>query len=177
LIAGVDQVKHSIEGIAAPVRALQATFKELGEVMLAAFAVERVAHVIEQFAELGTQTQRTATLLGTTAGEVAGLNLLAQATGGGLEGMTFAFQRLGLALARADAGSEQARAALTALGLQAKDLEGLPLEAKLELLANKFSVIKDGVEKDAIAMALLGRAGASMIPIFNQGSDAIRKFA
>ena len=69
-----------------------------------------------------------------------------------------------------------ANQALKALGLTARDFIALPTQAKLEALADRFSVLKDGTEKDAIATTLLSRAGMQMIPTFNLGSEAMREF-
>jgi hypothetical protein len=176
LTSAVEQVKSSITSITDPIQSLKSTLTEFGEIFAAVFAVEKIAKFVESFAELGTQTERTAALLGTSASQVSGLNLMAEASGGTLGELTSAVERLGLSLARSDAGSQQARAGLAALGISARELQALPLEGKLELLASKFSVLKDGSEKDAIAMALLGRAGANMIPIFNEGAGAIAEF-
>ncbi len=176
LLAGIEQAKDAIQSLTAPITAIHSSFKELGEAAAAAFAVHEIADFVEKFANLGTQTERAATLLGTSASQIGGFSLLAQAAGGDLGEMTHAMERLGLALSRSDAGSGQAKAALDALGISARQLESLPLEGKMELLAQKFSVLKDGSEKDAIAMALLGRAGAEMIPIFNEGAGAMAEF-
>ena len=176
LLAGIEQAKEAITGLTAPIQAVNDSFKELGEAAAAAFAVHEIAEFVEGFADLGTQTERAATLLGVSASQIGGFSLLAEAAGGNLSEMTHAVERLGLALARSDAGSAQAKAALDALGISAKQLEALPLEGKMELLADRFSRLKDGSEKDAISMALLGRAGADMIPIFNQGAGAIAEF-
>lgn len=44
----------------------------------------------------------------------------------------------------------------------------------LEAMANAFSHYKDDANKAAIATQLMGRSGAAMIPLLDQGSDAIK---
>jgi len=46
-------------------------------------------------------------------------------------------------------------------------------EEVLLRVADKFSQMADGIEKTAIAQDLFGRAGAKMIPMLNQGREAI----
>lgn len=176
LMSAIAKATEGIESMAAPIKAVSASLGELGEAVVAAFAVEKIGQFIEKFAELGIQTQRIASLLGIGTDQVAGFEALAKASGTSLDGMTMALERMGMNLARAGQGSEQARAALAALGVTAKQLQDLPIQGQLELLADRFSRIKDGIDKDAIAIALLGRAGAQMIPVFNQGAEALHEF-
>lgn len=177
LIAGIDKATDAVKGFAKPFEELQSNFALIGEAIAAAFAVERIAAFFENMAELGVQTQRTAALLGISTQAVSGLDIAAKASGGSLEGMTMSLERFGLALVKGDAGSKQQSAALSALGMSAKDFVGVPLPDVLAKLSDSFAVMKDGIDKDAIAMALLGRGGAQMIPIFNQGSHAFEEFA
>lgn len=176
-ISSMEHVAESLTGIATPLSKIQGIAKEAGEALAAAFAIEKIAEFEEHMEHLAVATQRTMALLGATAGQVATINVAAEAAGMSLETVVHSMERLGLALARADAGSLQAKAALEALGISAKSFADLDTAGKMALLADKFSVVKDGIEKDAIAMALLGRGGAAMIPVFNQGAHAMEEFA
>jgi hypothetical protein len=177
LIAGIHEATNAIKGFAEPLEGLQSHFAQIGEAIAGAFAVEKISEFFEKMSELGVQTQRTAALLGISASSVSGLDVAAKASGGSLEGMTMSLERFGVALVKGEAGGKQQTAALQALGMSAKDFVGVPLPDVLSKLADSFSVMKDGIDKDAIAMALLGRGGAQMIPIFNQGSHAFEEFA
>jgi hypothetical protein len=176
LIDGVAAVKESILSIAEPIAAVQESLGAFGEAFAAAFAVEKIAGFFEHFAELGTQTQQAATLLGIGTDKISGLDIAAKASGGSLEGLVQSMERLGASLANAEGGSEKAKAGLQALGISAKEFQALSPQKQLEELAEKFSRLKDGIDKDAIAMAIMGRAGAQMIPIFNEGAEGLREF-
>jgi hypothetical protein len=176
LIEGVDRVKESIEELAAPIHGMIGAFGEMGEALLAAFAVEKVSEFFEKFAEMGAQTLKFATLLGTNTEEIGALDLVAKGSDTTLRGLTQSMERLGMTLAQAGGGSEKAKAGLEALGIEAKEFQALRPEAQLQELAEKFSVLKDGIDKDAIAMAVMGRAGAEMIPLFNRGAEGIQSF-
>jgi hypothetical protein len=177
LIAGIEGAKSALEGFTAPFEKITSAAGKIGEALASAFAVHEIDEFFRRMAELGVQTQRTAALLGVSTSAVSGLDIAAQASGGTLEGMTSSLERFGLNLVKGAAGSKQQEAALRALGLSAKDFVGVPLPDVLGKLADHFSVLKDGIDKDAIAIALLGRAGAQMIPLFNQGSGAFKEFA
>jgi hypothetical protein len=66
--------------------------------------------------------------------------------------------------------------AFAALGISVKSADG-SLKSSSQVLteiAGKFAGYKDGAAKTAIAIQLLGRAGADLIPMLNQGADGMR---
>lgn len=73
--------------------------------------------------------------------------------------------------------SSKAAEAFRAMGVSITDVQGriLPMETIILSLSDKFASYRDGVEKTALAQLLFGRSGADMIPLLNQGADAIRQ--
>lgn len=65
--------------------------------------------------------------------------------------------------------------AFNALGISVRDASGQVKSSDTILaeVADRFASYRDGANKTAIAVALFGRAGASMIPLLNQGAAAI----
>src|SRR5579862_2256759 len=115
LVDGVAGVKSSIDSISESAR-------HLAEAFGIGFSVDKLAQFVDGFANLGTQTERNSALLGESANKIGGYSLMAEAAGGNLEELVHSVERMGLALTRADAGSAQATAALSALGISAKEL-------------------------------------------------------
>ena len=72
--------------------------------------------------------------------------------------------------------SQQA-AAFNSMGIKVRDASGHIKDANTVLLelSDKFKKAPDGPQKTATAIALFGRAGNDMIPVLNQGSEALRK--
>ncbi len=66
--------------------------------------------------------------------------------------------------------------AFAATGIAARDAAGniRPTEDVLLDLADVFQRMPDGAEKTALAVQLLGRSGADLIPLLNGGSEALR---
>jgi hypothetical protein len=174
LIAGIAQATQHIESLTAPVRALTDHFKELSEAALAALGIEKF---IDSMAELGEKTERAATILGVTTEQVGEFNAIAKLTGTSSDGMAIALERMQLNLQRAQSGATPAARALETLNLSAKDLIGLPIPQQLDLLADRLSRFADGGNKTAVVMALMGRSGAQMIPVFDQGSKGLEELA
>lgn len=102
----------------------------------------------------------------------------ASTTGTDLESVAKASMKLSKGLF--DAGQDgkgPAAEALQKLGISAKDAEGKLRSADDVMLAvaTKFKAMPDGVNKTALAMQLFGKSGADLIPMLNQGGDAIEK--
>ena len=76
-------------------------------------------------------------------------------------------------------GSKQAAAPFKALGISVTDSKGKlkTADAVLLQIADRFKEMGKDPAKPGLAMKLLGRAGAEMIPLLNMGGDAIDKLS
>lgn len=65
---------------------------------------------------------------------------------------------------------------LAAVGIAARDASGKmrPVSEVMAELAEKLAEMPDGAEKTALAMELMGRGGADMIPMLNGGKKALK---
>jgi hypothetical protein len=171
--AAITELRETMEGFAAPISGLMSALGELKETLVAAFAIEQISEFIEQMAQLGTATERSMAILGVSSKEVAQLSLIAQASGGTLQGMTSSLERLQVNLQKAGDATTPVGQALKAIGLSASDLVGIPIPQQMDKIADGLAKFADGGNKTAIAIALLGRGGANMIPILDQGSAGL----
>jgi hypothetical protein len=103
-----------------------------------------------------------------------------------------AFQGLALAASQSGVSTEDFRnamvklqqavadnsPALAAMGIAVQDANGnlKSTEEVLFAVSNKFASYRDGAGKTALATDLLGKSGAKMVPVFNQGEEALREF-
>ena len=115
--------------------------------------------------------------LGASTSEIQQIGAVAKLTGGDFGQMALQLERMQLGLAKSQSASSPARAALAALGIEAEHFRSLPIPQQLETLAEAFARFADGPAKTAAAMALLGRAGADMIPYLDRGKEGIRDLA
>lgn len=69
--------------------------------------------------------------------------------------------------------------ALSKIGVATRDARGkiLSLDEIMLGVADKFAKLPDGAEKTALAMELFGKSGANLIPMLNQGRDALSQYA
>ena len=175
LIKGVEDAKEAINSVRESVDSVTEGGKALLETFGVAFSVDKIVELVEKMAELGEQVERTASILGVTTGEAQQLGLIAKVTGGDAQGLALSIERLQLNLQKAQTGTSQQALALQALGLSAKSLIGLPLDEQLDKIADAVARFGDGGNKTAIVIGLLGRSGAQMIPVLDQGSEGLER--
>lgn len=97
----------------------------------------------------------------------------------GVDGLTASLGKLSKAMVESEKeGSEQGRA-FAALGINVRDASGelKTSDVVLREIAQAFSESEDGATKSAVAMALLGRSGADMIPFLNNGAEGLDRLA
>lgn len=97
-----------------------------------------------------------------------------------IEEMTGALGKLSKSMADATQNKTGAAAsAFAALGISVKDANGNLRSADDVFIdiADRFSRIPDGATKTALSMALLGKSGAELIPVLNEGADGLKRYA
>ena len=146
-------------------------FSSAAETFAAAFAVHEIAEWIGSTQEAAEHIERLGAQLGATTDEVQQVGSVAKITGTDFDQMAQSLERMQLRLRELQSASNPTQAALKAIGIEAKDFVDLPIPAQLNTLAEAFSRFADGPTKTAAAMAILGRAGAEMIPALDRGRD------
>ena len=155
------------------------SFAELGKMLAEVFAVDKLVEFTARMGELGEQAVRSAAMTGISVEKIQELGFAAKMTGGDAESMTMMVERLERSMAQARDGTGQAAVNFQALGISVTDANG-HLKSADEILgeiADRFKTAPDGPDKTAIAMALLGRSGAQMIPLLNEGSEGLKEMS
>jgi hypothetical protein len=106
-----------------------------------------------------------------------GLGFAASQAGGSLDSMVGAAGKLNKSIAEAASGTPAQAEAFKALGISVFDAGGKLKSADVVMaeMADKFVTYADGPEKVALSMALMGKSGADMIPVLNDGGTAMRE--
>ncbi len=87
-------------------------------------------------------------------------------------------RRLAQSMREADQGVATYADAYKALGVTVRDSDGNLKESEVVLgqLANRFRDMPNGATKAALAMEIFGRSGAQLIPMLNEGGDALERW-
>lgn len=173
--AGIQKVGDKLKDLNPEVRELAETFGGLRRTFVEAFALDKLGEFVEHISELGEQALRTSAMLGIPVGKVQELGFAATMVGGSTEGMTIALERLEKNMADIGNPASIAAKAFAALGISEDDIKNKSPEQVLGLIADKFAGAADGAGKTAIAMDLMGRSGAQMIPLLDEGSAGLEK--
>lgn len=176
LLRGMKDAQGALEKFAEPFEKIVSFAGEAGEAIAGAFAVEKIVEFIEKMGELGLRTERTMAQLGLSAQAAGELSGIAQLTGTSLEGMTTAIERLSLGVQKstADGFSPQAQA-LKVLGLNAKELIGIPADQYFDRLAGAVSKFNPSLNLTNALMQLGGRGVTQLIPMLQRGTEGFNE--
>lgn len=94
---------------------------------------------------------------------------------GGADALDGSMKFLNKSMFDAANGSAQASMAFDRLGIAYTNTDGSLRDSTEVMLdvADKFSTMKDGAQKSAMAMDIFGKSGADMVPFLNQGREGI----
>jgi hypothetical protein len=125
-------------------------------------------------AQVIDQTNLLAERLGMTYGELAGLVHAGALVDVSMETIGNAATKADVAFVKAANGSKAAIAAFEAIGLSVEELNGMTAAERFDAIAEAIAQLPTEAQRAAAAVALFGRAGAGLMPLFNQGAEGIQ---
>lgn len=155
-------------------RLISGVKKALGAI--AAFkAVSWAKGAIREAADLGGKLNDLSQTVGINVELLQELGYAAQQNGSSLDGMAVGVRFLARNMQQAKKHGGEAADAFRKAGIKFKTAGGAlrPVEDVLGDLADKLAKMPDGAEKTALAMNVLGRSGASLIPALNGGRKGL----
>lgn len=106
--------------------------------------------------------------LGISYSQLQELQIAASLAGVSTETLGKAFTKAQIAIAKASQGGAEAVKALSAIGLSAADFQGLSSSEQFTLIANAINGITDPAQRAAAAVAIFGKSGAELLPVFRE---------
>ena len=158
------------EGMEAMVEMKEALFG-LGELMMAAFAIEEIKEWTEKMAEAAEKVKHVSEQLGITREQAQGLQVVAAGTGVSFDVLNKGMGMFARTVATATGQSNAQGKALAMMGVAAND--GRNNLERLMVVADKFKEMAPG-DRAAMSMALFSRSGRGMTPILIQGAPGCR---
>lgn len=131
-------------------------------------AIDRAADIKDVSEETGAAVKQLSALA--HAAKIEGVELEALGASLGRLSKNLA------AIARGEGGN--AAKALNALGISVRNADGSLKNSDQVLgeVADRFGQMEDGAGKAALAIALFGKSGASLIPLLNNGAQGLREY-
>jgi len=134
------------------------------------------AYAMKQAINYGDWLEKTSQKVGVSTETLSAYKIGAELAGTSQEGLVSGLQRLQKNMGAALRSPTSAAAvAFKNLGVAFQNADGSfrDVDEMLPEIADKMSHMADGTMKTQIAMDLMGRQGAELIPFLNQGADAL----
>jgi len=179
--AGIKRMGNNMQGLQGRLKnvrlaalSVNTAFKAMALILTAGTFTRFVTGAINQadaFGKLSRQTGIAADQLQAyvNAGKLAGVE---QAT------IEKGLRRLAQSQREADQGIKTYSESFEALGVSVRDADGnlKSSEVLLADISDEFKGMQNGATKAALAMEIFGRSGAQLIPMLNEGSEALDKW-
>jgi hypothetical protein len=144
-----------------------------GGAALVASGFTAAAASVWRFVDAGAGLDDIANRTGASAEALSQLRYAAEQSGTDLGAVEKGMRRLGDVQTQAAAGSKSAAAALASVGLSASKLATMSVEERFLAVADGIDKIQDPAAKASVAMDLLGKSGADLVPMMEGGRAAI----
>jgi lambda family phage tail tape measure protein len=179
----LDKAQHlaeaNAEAIAAQFDKIKEKALEIGEAYVGIEGVMKFTEMIAGSVEAADKMGKLAQSTGVSVESLSRLSVSAKLADVDQQSLATSMEKLSKSMLSAQDGTGKSAAAYNALGISVTDANG-KLKSSDQVMtevADVFSKTEDGAAKTAVAMALFGKSGAAMIPMLNQGSEELNKFA
>lgn len=131
--------------------------------------------VAKSAANYGDELFKTSQKVGIHVEQLAGLQHAAKLADVDTRQLQVGLQALSRAMVDSAQGTGEGKEAFDRVGISATDANGKlrPMHDVLLELSDVFSRAEDGAGKTEVAMKLMGKSGADLIPLLNGGKDSI----
>ena len=116
---------------------------------------------------------KTASKIGTTTEALSGLRFAAEITGVATTTMDMALQRFTRRTAEAAKGTGEAKGAIRELGINAQELNRMPLDKRMLVLADAFSNVQSESDRLRLAFKLFDSEGAALVNTLSLGREGL----
>ena len=175
-ITAVDATSAAFRSVQNNINGLQGALRGIAAPLAAAFSVAGIVSFMKSTIDLADRLNDVAMQTGFTVEQLSALGNAAKLNGSNTETLTTGLIKLNRAISEAGSGSQEQLKAFQALGITQEELRNkAPIDIFYQV-ADAFSSANDGAVKTDISMKLLGRSGAELIPVLNQGSTELKKF-
>jgi len=171
---GVDKgdLDKGLQGIKGTIqqhsKAIGMAMTAAGGAILAAGALS-----VKTYAAMGDEVAKLSRKTGITTETLSELRHVAEISGTSLEGLEKATKRMSTAIGDAQDGLTETIRDFDKLGISVEELKGLSPEEAFLKLGEAIAGIEDPLVRANVAQGIFGRAGMDLIPMFDQGAEAM----
>lgn len=149
-------------------------FKSLAGAFGVGIGFEALRRTAAAAIEYGDEIQKASAKTGIGVEAFSELAYAAKQSDIDLNSLGTALKKMQVGLSQAGSGAKGANETLAALGLTIAELQRLSPDQQFETLADRIAGLKDPADRTRAAVELFGKAGADLLPLFEQGAAGIR---
>ena len=170
-----DKMAAGLKRAAARLKAFSAAVSQIckSAMMTSAAMLAPVVGGVREFMSTGDALDKMSLRTGISVEALSELGHAAKLSGTDLEGLERGVKGMQKNVEAAGQGTKAAVDGLRALGLSARDLQGLSPEQQFKKIADGLARIEDPGRRAAIAMQVLGKTGAELLPMMQGGAAGI----
>lgn len=178
LLSATDQTKAAFDTANRNIESMTGGLLNMRSLLGGVSAVSFVA-LIKSSTDAADQMSKSAQKVGITTEALSRLKYAAELADVPFENLEKSLTKLSRAAYDATATGGASAQAFTQMGIATTDASGRLKDSAVLMseVADKFARMENGSAKTALSMALFGKAGAEMIPLLNEGSAGLKKYA
>lgn len=177
LSASLAKAKKQLEAFGKGAKELGSSVMDSGKMVLGfgAAIIGGLGAAAMTFAHIGSELKDMADRTGVSVEALSELQFVFAQTGVSAEDLETSFKKMSKFIVSAAEGSKGANELIAKLGLSLEDLAAASPEKQMEMIADALAKVQNPSERAAIALELFGKSGTKMLPVLQQGGDALRR--
>lgn len=145
--------------------------KSLGAGLVVGLTLDRIKDKIQGAIAAAAGLQALAERTGATVEGLSALASVAKLSGTDTESLATGLQKLAKTMVDAEHGGQKSAEAFRAIGIRIDEIRGKQPDEVFLLVSNRLAEYADGAGKTALAMQLLGKSGANLLPVAKDLAD------
>ena len=175
IISAVDKTKKGFGSVTSGLKKVTGAVFSMRTALVGVAGVAGFGLLVKRSLNATDSLAKTASKIGTTTEALGGLRYAAELTGVATNTMDMALQRFTRRTAEAAMGTGEAKGAIKELGINAQELNKMPLDKRMVVLADAFSEVKNESDRLRLAFKLFDSEGAALVNTLSGGSEALKE--
>jgi len=175
IISAVDKTKKGFGSVTSRLKKVTGAVFSMRTALVGVAGAAGFGLLVKSSLNSTDSLAKTASKIGTTTEALGGLRFAAELTGVATNTMDMALQRFTRRTAEAAMGTGEAKGAIKELGINAQELNKMPLDKRMVVLADAFSEVKNESDRLRLAFKLFDSEGAALVNTLSGGSEALKE--
>jgi|MGYP003624552750 hypothetical protein len=175
VIKAFDKTKPAFGAVGKSLKGVTSAIFSMRTALIGVAGVAGFGYLIKSSLNATDTLSKTANKIGTTTEALGGLRYAAEITGVATNTMDMALQRFTRRTAEAAKGTGEAKGAIKELGLNAQELNKMPLDQRMIALADAFGKVDNESDQLRLAFKLFDSEGAALVNTLALGSDGLKE--